>query len=352
MSILFTPISIGSMIIKNRFVRSATQDWFGDDQGHLTERSYAFYDAMAKGDVGLIMTAHSYVEAPRGKASPKQNAIYDDSFIPDYAKLAQIVHSYGSKVVLQAAHAGVQTTLQLTQGVTPAETNSLSEKDIRGLVECYAQAARRAQEAGCDGVQFHLAHGYLLARFLSPQTNHRTDEWGGSIENRTRFIREIVARAKELTGPNFPMLVKLNSAGGFEGTAAIGMEDVIQIAQVLERIGINAIEVSGGVTSETKNSLSWTGILKPEQEGYFAANARRIKAAVHIPVILVGGLRSMSIMEHIIESHTADMVSMSRPFVREPDIVHRFALGQDKAACISCNKCRNFDGICCPLKEV
>ncbi len=351
MKVLFSPICIGSMIVKNRFVRSATQDWLGDENGHLTDRSYAFYEELAKNDVGLIVTAHSYVEHPRGKASPKQNAIYDDSFIDGYAKLADIAHTYGSKLVLQASHSGVQTTREVTHGVTPAEPNTLTETEIRDIIGRYAQAARRAQWAGCDGVQFHLAHGYLLSRFFSPQTNHRTDRWGGSVENRMNIIKEIIIQTKQLVGDHFPIMVKLNSVGGFAGTAAINMVDVVKIAVILEQIGVCAIEVSGGVASETKNSLSQTGILKKEQEGYFAENAKMIKEAVHIPIILVGGLRSQSVMEKILENHTADMVSMSRPFVREPDIVRRFYSGQDKAACISCNKCHNMEGIACPFNK-
>lgn len=349
MSILFSPISIGSMTVKNRFVRSATQDWLGDENGYLTDRSYALYKELAKNDVGLIVTAHSYVSYPRGKASPKQNAVYDDSFIEGYAALATIVHAYGAKIVLQVSHAGVQTTLENTQGVAPAATNTLTEAEIQDIIRCYAQAVRRAQLAGCDGVQLHLAHGYLLSRFLSPQSNLRTDQWGGSVENRLRIVTEIVYQSRQWVGKDFPILVKLNSSGGFLGTAAIPIQDVVEIAVRLEQLGICAIEVSGGVTSEPENSLSWLGITTEEKEGYFAENAKMIKDAVHIPVILVGGLRSRSVMEQVLESRTADMVSMSRPFVREPDLVRRLAQGQDKAACISCNQCRNIEGIACPF---
>lgn len=349
MSSLFSQIGIGSMIVKNRFVRSATQDWLGEADGSISERALNLYEQLAKGGVGLIITAHAYVEHPRGKASARQNGIYADKFIDGYKRVVEIAHRYGAKLVLQAAHSGVQTNLELTEGIAPADVNELKDEEIWALVNAFSEAARRAQAAGCDGVQFHMAHGYLLARFISPQSNSRTDYWGGSLDKRLNLIKEIVKRSRLLVGKEFPLLVKLNSTGGFEGTAALAIEDVVKIAQVLENIGIDAIEVSGGVGSESKNSVSRAGIINTVQEAYFADNAKKIKQAVNIPVILVGGIRSRSVMERLLNEKIADMISLCRPFIKEPDIVNRLQQGQEKVSCISCNQCRNFTGIRCQL---
>ncbi|KJS88254.1 MAG: NADH peroxidase [Peptococcaceae bacterium BICA1-8] len=351
MNELFEPIKIGTMEVKNRFVRSATHDWLGNPDGSISTQQLDLYEKLAANDVGLIITAHAYIEHPRGKASLNQNGIYNDKFISGYQKLAETVHKYGSKLVVQISHAGNQTTLEFTEGETPLDLNNMADMEIEKLIEAYAQAANRVKIAGCDGVQLHLAHGYLLSRFLSPNTNKRQDQWGGSRENRVRILREIIKRSRALIGDDFPILVKLNSTGGFEGTAAISLEDVVYTAQVLEDLGVCAIEVSGGVGGEKKNSLSRTGILSPEQEAYFAENTKEIKKAVNIPMILVGGLRSRSTIEMILDEGIADMISMSRPFVREPDLVKKLKDGQDKVTCISCNKCRVFTGIKCYYKD-
>lgn len=350
MSALFSPIKIGSMVVKNRFVRSATQDWLGEEDGQISGRTIELYEQLAKGGVGLIITAHAYVEHPRGKASARQNGIYHDKFINGYKKIVDVVHTYGAKLVLQVAHSGVQTDTSLTEGIVPADVNQLTDHEIRALVDAFSEAVRRAKDAGCDGAQFHIAHGYLLSRFISPQSNNRTDQWGGSLTKRMNVMREIVTRARMLVGPDFPLLVKLNSEGGFEGTAALESNDVVEIAKILESIGITAIEVSGGVGSETKNSVSRVGITAVEQEAYFAENAKKIKEVVNIPVILVGGIRSRIVMKRIVEEKIADMISLCRPFVMEPDLVNRLEQGQERVSCISCNQCRNFTGICCSYR--
>lgn len=344
---LFNPISIGSLTVKNRFVRSATQDWLGNDDGSISPREMDLYEKLAQNDTGLIISAHSYVEHPRGRASARQNGIYHDRFIEGFSRIAAIVHNYGTKFIVQVAHAGTQTNSELTEGCAPADPNSLGQEEIQALIESFALAAQRARQAGCDGVQLHIAHGYLLARFLSPNTNLRQDEWGGTIENRAKIVTSIIERTRQLVGTDFPLLVKLNSCGGFEGAAAIELSEVVIVAKMLEAAGVKAIEVSGGAVGESKNSMSRTGILRPEDEAYFAKAAHTIKQAVAVPVILVGGLRSRWIMEDILRRGVADMISMSRPFIREPDIVKKLAQGQEKVQCISCNQCRDTSGIHC-----
>ncbi|TEB16388.1 NADH oxidase [Pelotomaculum sp. FP] len=214
------------------------------------------------------------------------------------------------------------------------------------LIDCYAAAMLRAKEAGCDGVQVHIAHGYLLSEFISPYTNRREDQWGGSIENRTRILKEIIIRGKKLTGDDYPVLVKLNTTDGFAGAGYLSLEDALYTAKLMDSLGVAAIEVSGGI-KESKKGFAWPVINTPEKEAYFGAAAKKIKDEVSCPVILVGGLRSLAVMESVIDQGTADMVALCRPFIKEPDLVKRFINGQARVACASCNGCFNPKGISC-----
>jgi 2,4-dienoyl-CoA reductase-like NADH-dependent reductase (Old Yellow Enzyme family) len=360
MGILSEPITIGTMKVKNRFVRSATQDYYGAPDGSITDRQLELYRVLAENSLGLIITAHAYVQHPLGKASLNQNAIYDDRFIAGYSRLADVVHAGGAKLVLQVSHAGRQVSpdfehIPVAPSAVPDSSSNvaareMSETEIFSLIDAYAAAMARAKTAGCDGVQLHIAHGYMLASFISPYTNRRTDQWGGSIENRCRILGEIMARGRKAVGADYPVLVKLNSTDGQTGDGYLSLENVVYAAKALESWGVNAIEVSGGIR-ENRGVMSRPGVVKPEQEAYFAAAAKEIKAAVNIPVILVGGLRSLAVMEKVVAGGTADMVALSRPLVKEPDLVTRLLGGQAKAACVSCNACFNTGGLRCRLGE-
>lgn len=362
MSKLFEPVTIGGLKLRNRFVRSATQDFLGEPDGTVSGREVELYRALAAGGVGLIITAHAYVQHPLGRASVKQNAIYDDRFVDGYRRLAAAVHAEGTALVLQVSHAGRQTPPDWPEELTPvapsavADSSSgrtpraLTEEEIWSLVDAYAAAMGRAKAAGCDGVQLHIAHGYLLSSFISPYTNRRTDMWGGSLENRCRILREIMTRGRQAVGKDYPVLVKLNSTDGLAGDGCLSLADVVAVAENLARWGVDAIEVSGGIR-EAKGVMSRPAVAKPADEAYFAEAARAVKAAAGVPVILVGGLRSLSVMEEVVASGTADLVALSRPFVREPDLVNRLRNGQEKAGCVSCNACFNPSGLRCWLPE-
>lgn len=361
MSILFQPITIGSMTVKNRFVRSATNDYLTNPDGSISEQELALYEELAKQQVGLVISGHAYVQHPLGCGSVKQNALYNDSFIDGYCKLAEVVQRHGSKLVVQISHAGRQlapdkkdlqpiapsAVTDASIGVTP---RAMTEEEIVEMIEAFVQAVARTKQAGCDGVQIHIAHGYGLSNFISPYTNRRTDKWGGSIENRTRILREIVVRGRQAVGADYPILVKLNSTDGKTGPEYLSLEDVVYTAKMLEAAGVSAIEVSGGIR-EFKNTMSAVGIKEPKQEAYFAENCKAVKVAVKIPVILVGGLRSLSVMETVVETQVADMVALSRPFIKEPDLVVKLKGGQDKVGCISCNACFNPKGLACYVEK-
>jgi 2,4-dienoyl-CoA reductase-like NADH-dependent reductase (Old Yellow Enzyme family) len=354
-SILFSPIKIGSIEIPNRFVRSATHEFMAEPDGMPTGRLARLFEKLAEGEVGLIITGHAYVH-PLGKASPGQTGIYDNRFVDALRPIPRAVHATATKIFLQIAHAGRQTKPKIAGGtpVSPSpvydpsvklEPKELTGDEIRGLIADFIAAARRAKEAGFDGVQLHMAHGYLLSSFISPHVNRRTDEWGGSPENRARMALDIVRGIKVANGRDFPLIVKLNSTDFLP--AGLKIEDAIDVAKRLESNGVDGIEVSGGMAESGRGSV-WTGLRAEEDEGYFVESAARIKAAVRVPVFGLGGNRTFAAMERFVREGKIDLISMSRPFIREPYLVRKFREGIiAKSECISCNKCFNPRGISC-----
>ncbi len=359
-SILFTPVRIGRVAVPNRFVRSATQDFLAAEDGRITQAQISLYSRLAQGEVGLIISGHAYVQ-PAGKASPRQIAATDDRFRPGLASLAEAVHRTPTKIFLQIAHAGRQTrpkdcgctplapsaVYEPTTKVMPKE---MTEDDIRQMIGDFARAAGRAVKAGFDGVQLHLAHGYLLSSFLSPYTNRRTDGWGGPLQNRLRISAEILRAIKTGPDPGFPVIAKMNSTDLLAG--GLTLEDCVESVRRLEAEGLDGVELSGGMAEAGRGSM-WPGLRREEEEGYFVEAASRVKAAVRIPVFGLGGIRSLSVMARIIGQGRADLISLSRPFVREPDLVKKLRSGAAlKSECISCNKCLNPRGLrCAELKS-
>jgi len=354
-SILFSPVRIGSLTVPNRFARSATHDFLADEDGSVTDRNVALYAGLAEGEVGLIISGHAFV-SPEGKASPRQIGVCSDAQVPGLSRITRAVHAFPSRIMLQIAHAGRQTKDKICGG-TPLAPSAVYEPvmkvmpremtgaDIRHTVRDFVQAAERAAQAGFDGVQLHGAHGYLLSSFFSPYTNRRKDEWGGSTENRARLAVEILHGIKMKCGPDFPVIIKLNASDFLPG--GLEVEESIALSRVLGRAGIDAIEVSGGM-SEAKKGSMWPGLRPEDEEGYFAPAAARIKAAASVPVLGLGGFRTLRAMERTVTERKADLVSLSRPFVREPFLVKKFRTGEiAQSACISCNKCLNPKGISC-----
>ncbi|MGP8321808.1 MAG: NADH:flavin oxidoreductase [Methanosarcinaceae archaeon] len=357
---IFEPIKIDNLDIPNRFVRSATHEWLADDDGRPTPVIGDMYEELARNDVGLIITGYSYVN-PRGRSSDNQQGIYDDSFIEPYREIISRVHKYKSKIIAQIVHGGRQAkptsqnpillapsaVTDSSSGITPME---MTEADILETIGDFADAARRAKEAGFDGVQLHCAHGFLLSNFISSYTNHRNDRWGGSVEKRTQIIVDIIKRIRQVIGDDFPVMVKLNATDGFDeisGKIGLDAPECVEIAKILEQSGICAIEVSGGI-SEAGDVMARPDIDKPEKEAYFKQYSKAIKEAVDIPIILVGGIRSKSIMESLVSDGYADMISMSRPFIREPELIKKLKSNEiEQVSCVSCNRCFDPSGVKC-----
>jgi len=359
-SILFSSHKIGPVEIPNRFVRSATHDFMANDDGSITGRQIILFESLAQGEIGLIITGHASV-SPHGKASPFQTGIYDDSLITGLKRITEAVHRYPSRIFLQIAHAGRQTKPRLCQ-CTPLSPSPVYEptfkimpkemtsEEIHQVIEDFIEASRRAKQAEFDGIQLHVAHGYLLSSFISTYTNKRKDTWGGSLQNRVRIVVEILRGIKNAGGKEYPVIVKLNSTDLLP--SGLELKESIQIAKILDKEGIDGIEVSGGMAEAGKASV-WKGIRSEDEEGYFVPNASKIKPAVSVPVFGLGGIRSFAVMEKFIEEGKVDFISMSRPFIRDPSLVKKFHQKEvKKSECISCNKCFNLRGIkCAELKS-
>jgi 2,4-dienoyl-CoA reductase-like NADH-dependent reductase (Old Yellow Enzyme family) len=258
------------------------------------------------------------------------------------------VHDCGGRIVMQLAHGGNFAAEQLIQqpplvvsdfdGLADSPRKEMTVRDIRELVDSFAQAARRAKTAGFDGVQIHSAHGYLLSQFLSPVYNKRRDEYGSGVGNRARVHLEVLEAVRTVMGKDCPVLIKMNCRDFAEN--GLSLEDSVEIAGLLADAGFDAIELSGGLLTSKDLSPCRGGINSPEKEAYFKQEARVFRHKLAIPLILVGGIRSLDVAEQLVEREQMDYVSMSRPFVREPDLVSRWKTGdRRKASCKSDNLC-------------
>jgi 2,4-dienoyl-CoA reductase-like NADH-dependent reductase (Old Yellow Enzyme family) len=364
MSKLFEESSINGMILRNRFVRAATWEGLATNDGEATPRLIAMMASLAHGGVGLIISSHSYV-SPEGQATPWQLGIYKDELISKLRDLTSAVHKNGGKMVMQLSHAGHFAENQLTgrpalavsdfKGLGGGPRREITPQDIQNLVFAYAQAAQRAQTAGFDGIEIHSAHGYLLSQFLSPTFNKRQDDYGGPIENRTRIHLFIYQAIRKIVGKDYPLFIKMNGADFMEN--GVTLNDSLQAAKLFSQAGFDAIEVSGGIIRTGQLSPSRQGIHSSDQEAYFKDQARKIKKEISPPLILVGGLRSFEVANRLIEEGFADYISMSRPFIREPDLINRWKNGdRRRAACRSDNLCFHpgfeGNGVYCVTQEM
>jgi 2,4-dienoyl-CoA reductase-like NADH-dependent reductase (Old Yellow Enzyme family) len=364
-SIAFSPGQIGSLVIKNRLIRSATFESRAE-KGKVTDELVEFYRNLAKGGVGVIISGHCAVH-PEGIMSPRMTKISSDCFIPGLRKISSGVHEGGNgcKILLQLNHPGRQTLPGTDrEPIAPSAAydtlykripREMTAGKVEEMIDCFAEGIRRAREAEFDGVQIHAAHGWLLGSFLSPHTNRRTDEYGGSTEKRLRIIREIMKKGRKKVGADFPILIKMNSHDCFPG--GIDLEEALRIAGAFSALGFSAVEVSGGIReslTRPEEELGWkpvpipearTGIAKKGQEAYFWNAAKEMKKVVEVPLILVGGIRSIAKIEDILAEGSVEFCALARPLIREPNLPDLFRRGvAQRASCISCNACLPFHG--------
>ena len=345
MSILFDKTNINSLSLKNRFVRSATWAGMADEEGGVMPALLRLMGDLADGGVGLIITGHAYVHR-NGIHSRGQLGIDHDLLLGGLMQMTRLVHEKNGKIVVQLGYGGAYLAQSRVAG--------MSSRDIQGVVEAFAQAAERARRAGFDGVQILAAHGFLLSQFLCPRYNPRQDGYGGSIENRARILLQVLAAVREAVGPGYPILVKINGSDRVEN--GMSLQESTTVAAMLQDAGVDAIELSGGLLNVA--DLMEAGHGEEESKAHFEDEAVIYKKSIHVPLILVGGIRLYEKAESLVSSGTADYIAMCRPLIREPGLVARWQSGStSQAACISCNNCVqegiNGSGIACapPLER-
>ncbi|MBA4390717.1 MAG: NADH:flavin oxidoreductase [Syntrophus sp. (in: bacteria)] len=345
---LFEPTQIRNLTLANRFVRSATWEGLAGDNGSITPRLVDTANELARGGIGLIITGHAFVSR-EGRAGRWQLGIYSDDLIPGLVKMTTSVHGLGGKIAAQLAHAGSHAPYSLSglepMGPSAPPTGSeavgreMTHPDIEAVIHAFAAAALRSQTAGFDAVQIHAAHGYLLSQFLSPHFNKRKDKYGGNIENRARLAVEVIKAVRSAVGPDFPVFIKVNSEDFLPG--GLTVEEMAQTAIMLEKNGVDGIEMSGGTFLSGKNIPSRPG--KPghgKPEVYYENAARLYKEKVRVPLMLVGGIRTFETAERLVTEGLADYLAFCRPLIREPGLVNRWKSGDRKPAmCVSDNGC-------------
>ena len=357
-SVLFSPLKIGYLMIPNRFMRSATFMHGADSKGFPKKWLLDYYVQLSKGKIGLITTGYMFAEK-RAKAIYGQCGMLDDSHADAWKSTIQEIHKEGSKIVFQLADAGKLAAPFVTSYVRRGVVRTsfpfafeMTEKEIKNLVRSFAEAAARLEKVGADGVQLHCAHGYHLSTFLSPVLNKRKDKYGGNHDNRIRIIQEIVDEIRSVTKPSFLVSAKLNGDDCME----YGVTPEECAATLNKLRGIDLFEISCGIPplAPSRFNRKFLQMKKyPFKENYNFETARIIrKLAPNKNIAVVGGIRKFKDMEKAIKDGTTDLISMSRPFIKEPDLVLKMMNGRKTSRCCSCGKCltRMFGTVKCWTK--
>jgi 2,4-dienoyl-CoA reductase-like NADH-dependent reductase (Old Yellow Enzyme family) len=370
--IVFSPGQIGTLTFRNRIIRAGCFEGMCQN-GSVTPELIEHHRRLAQGGVGMTTVAYCSVSFD-GRAFGHEMWMRPE-LVPDLARLTAAVHQEGAAVSLQIGHCGFFSNPQEIHrrplGASPklclfrmSYCEQMSRAQIEEKTADFANAARLAKEAGFDAVEIHAGHGYLLSQFLSPWTNHRTDSYGGSLENRLRFPLEVVAAVRRAVGPDFPLLVKMNQADGFRG--GLVLEDALAVARALEATGVNALVPSCGFTARTPlymmrgnvptvemaaNQKQWLlrmGLLMfgwmmvqhyPFEPLFLLEGARKIRQAVQIPVVYIGGTLSKDDIDHVM-AEGFQFLEIGRATVRDPEFVNRLQRGEIHASdCDHCNRC-------------
>ena len=340
---MFSPINIGTVTVPNRFVVPPMGNNFANTDGSMSERSAAYYEARAKGGFGLI-TIESTVVYKEAKGGPRKPCLFSDEVVPSFKRVADACHAYGAKVSIQLQHAGPEGNSKLTgyplkaaSAIAPSAGRETPEamptEEVYRLIECYGDAARRAQLAGIDMVEVHCAHGYLVSTFISARTNKRTDEFGGCFENRMRLPRLIIENIRKKTGGNMPILCRINARD--EGDGGVDVHDAAAIAAYLEQVcGVDAIHVTRSI--HIHDEFMWAPNIT--HGGFNAELGAEIKRAVSVPVILVGRFTEPQYAELLVKQGRADLIAFGRQSIADPELPNKARNGQLEklTPCIAC----------------
>lgn len=366
----FAPARLGPVTLRNRFVKAATFEGMAEG-GLVSDRLIDFHRAMAAGGIGMTTVAYLAVSED-GQGAPNE-IVLRPAAVPGLRRLADAVHAEGAAISAQIGHAGPVAAATGRRGLAPSRqfspmafrfTRAIDEDGIARVVRDFASAARVLQDAGFDAIEVHLGHSYLLSAFLSPALNRRTDRYGGSVANRAEVPRRVVRAVREAIGGSMAVLAKLNMVDGFGG--GITLDDSLEVARLLESDGaLDALELTGG--SSLKNPMflfkgdapieemaqSFPQPIRtafrlmgkrflpsyPFEEAYFLPMARRFRATLEMPLVLLGGVNRVDTVRGAL-AEGFDFVALGRSLLREPDLIARWARGEiGDATCIHCNKC-------------
>lgn len=352
---VFEPVTIGNLELKNRLYKAAISYDLADHHGRPTQDYIDVYTEAAKGGPALVVTDVVYPEFD-DRPSHADLSIHDDSQIPYFKKVTDAIRKNGAKSCMQIGWAGSMTITgyrikerevwgpskvqhPMTK-VTP--TKAVSKEDIKHIVKSMADGARRAKAAGFDSIELHYCHNFMLSQFLVPYYNRRTDEYGGPIENRARLHFEILEAVRKEVGPDYPVFAKIHGRDYLEKNG-MTLEEGIYLAKGLEKRGLTALEISGGNLLGGFETMPWRGDLEdePENQTYFAEDAKKYDRAVNLPIILTGGNRRVDIMERELNA-TPDVVAfgLGRTLLSEPDFVNKLKKDPNvRPQCVACNEC-------------
>jgi 2,4-dienoyl-CoA reductase-like NADH-dependent reductase (Old Yellow Enzyme family) len=365
---LFSPEYIGNVKIKNRIVRTATYMAGATEKGYVTDNLVNIYDTLASGGIGLIISGYIAVH-PTGSATPRMACYFDKSYSAGQKKLVAAVHEHSEvKFAAQIAHTGSQVynpnyepigPSPLTNPYTNRTARELNLKEIEEIVQSFINAGIGLYECDYDMIQLHAGHGYILSDFLSPFTNKRSDEYGGSINNRIRIIREIFNGIKDAVGKSFPILIKLNVMDFLGVDKGLQFSEGKLITKEIVDIGFESVEPTSGRTNpKYTNNKTYPSakINSPDEENFFLPYVKELKPLMNnCKMILMGGIRNPLKAEEFLREKFTDFVSLCRPLIYEPDLPNRWKSGDHlPALCNSCNACletgeRGY--FYCPVKE-
>lgn len=366
----FAPADLGPVRLRNRFIKAATFEGMAK-RGLVTDRLIDFHRTMAAGGLGMTTLAYLAV-SPDGQGAPAEIVVRPEA-VEGLARLADAVHGEGAAVSAQLGHAGPVAAGTGHTGLAPSRifspmamrfTKAVTEADIARITDSFGTAASLLRQAGFDAVEVHLGHGYLPSSFLAPALNKRTDRWGGSLENRAAFARQVVRAVRDAVRQEMAVLAKLNMADGFPG--GLWVDESVQVARLLEADGtLDAIELTGG--SSFKNPMylfrgeapiaemaaSFPQPVRtafrlfgkrflpsyPFEEAYFLPYARQFRDALSMPLVLLGGINRLETVQAAMEEGF-EYVAMGRALLREPDLLRRWQAGDaGESLCVHCNKC-------------
>ena len=350
---IFDETNLKHLKLKNRIFRGSVGD-LSFKNGKITEEGFKLYDQLSKNEIGTIFTGYTTVSDYDQFPGVDVFRLDKDEYIPEFKKLVDLVHKNGANFFMQLVHIGMSTLFNVDTIYAPIEmpaknnkmTKAMTKEDILRIENDFANAALRAKKAGFDGVEIHGAHFYLVSEFLSPLTNRRTDEYGGSTEKRARFLLEIIEKIREKVGKDYIVGLKINSEDGMEG--GITEEGLIKTCQLAEAAGIDYIQISG---------MRW--LSERIKSPIYADISAKLAEKVKIPVIVTGGARNVDELNEILNKSKIKYIGMARPLICEYDLIKKWKENQTKKAkCVSCNTCLNNPfGICvfnkkkCDIKQ-